>query len=324
MRRAGEMESHSVLITSVSAKVPMVTAVSTALSKLASNGRVFGADTNEACLGRHFVDGFWTMPRDDQLLVDDVVTWCRANDVRVVFPSRDGELPFWAAHRDVLHDNGISVMVSDADTVNVCLDKLAFYRQCETLGYPAIFTSEDCNRTAGELLVVKERFGARADNIGIRLTNDQAMRHAKSLTAPVFQPFVSGDEISADLYVSLGSDVKGVVLRRRNMVVNGESQVTTTFRDESLELLCAEMARGLKLRGHAMLQIIIDETSKPHVIECNCRFGGASTLGVEAGLDSFYWFVLESMGSDLSDKAVALADMPLRQIRYAADKVVPA
>ena len=107
------------------------------------------------------------------------------------------------------------------------------------------------------------------------------------------------------------------------MVVNGESQVTTTFRDESLESLCAEMARGLQLRGHAMFQIIIDETSKPRVIECNCRFGGASTLGVEAGLDSFYWFLLESMGS-VSDQPVALADMPLRQIRYAADKVVPA
>ena len=84
MQRADEMESHSVLITSVSAKVPMVAAVSTALAKLTSNGRVFGADTNEACLGRHFVDGFWAMPCDDQLTVDDVVIWCHANDVQVL------------------------------------------------------------------------------------------------------------------------------------------------------------------------------------------------------------------------------------------------
>ena len=302
----------------------MVTAVSTALAKLTASGRVFGADTNEVCLSRHFVDGFWRIPRDDQLLVEDVVSWCHANNVQVVFPSRDSELVFWATHRDLLGNNGISVMVSNANTVSVCLDKLAFCRQCQSLGYPAIFTDEHCNLIDGDLFVVKERYGAGADNIGIGLSDDQALLHSKQLAAPVFQPYVAGEEISADLYVSQSGDVKGVVLRRRNMVVNGESQVTTTFRDESLESLCKDMASGLALRGHVMFQIVVDKYSRPHVIECNCRFGGASTLSVAAGLDSFYWFMLESMGADITDASVDLADTPLRQVRYAVDKVMHA
>ncbi len=318
------MESLSVLITSVSAKVSMAKAVATALSRLSVDGRVFGADANEDCLGRYFVNGFWVMPRDENLLVEDVIAWCHANSVQVVFPSRDGELVFWAKHRGRLQENGISVMVSNADTVSFCLDKLAFYRQCRSLGYPAISTDEHCNQIDGDLFVVKERYGAGADKIGIGLSDDQALLHSKQLAAPVFQPYVAGEEISVDVYVSQCGDVKGVVLRRRNKVVNGESQVTTTFRDESLESLCAEMARGLALRGHVMFQIIIDKDSKPHVIECNCRFGGASTLSVAAGLDSFYWFMLESTGDSLTGICVDLAEVPLRQVRYAADKVTPA
>lgn len=32
---------------------------------------------------------------------------------------------------------------------------------------------------------------------------------------------------------------------------------------------------------------------------CSCSFGGASSLSVKAGLDSFYWFIMECSGKDI-------------------------
>jgi len=215
-------------------------------------------------------------------------------------------------------------MVSDLEAVDACLDKLAFYQHCAGLGFPAIYTHQQCHRIADSTLVVKERYGSGSDSIGIGLDHSQALKHSQSLTSPVFQPWISGDEVSADLYVSCSGTVKGVVLRRRNTVVNGESQVTTTFHDRSLQALCTEIADSLGLRGHIMFQIIVDRFGTPHIVECNCRFGGASTLSIESGLNSFYWFLLESTGVDLDTESVNLASDPLCQIRYAMDKVVPA
>jgi len=143
------------------------------------------------------------------------------------------------------------------------------------------------------------------------------------MMSPVYQPYIRGEEVSADLYVDIAGVVKGVVLRCRNQVVSGESKVTTSFRDQTLEILCMVMAGSLGLRGHVMFQIIIDQNNRPHIVECNCRFGGASTLSIVCGLDSFYWYLLEPVGTDLTGISVELAGESLRQVRYAVDKVVP-
>ena len=71
--------------------------------------------------------------------------------------------------------------------------------------------------------------------------------------------------------------------------------------------------------GHVILQAIIDEHDMIHIIECNCRFGGASTLSVKAGLDSFYWFFLEVLGQDLHDYPFTVIYNQIKQIRVPQD-----
>jgi len=56
-----------------------------------------------------------------------------------------------------------------------------------------------------------------------------------------------------------------------------------------------------------------------HVIECNTRFGGASTASIAAGLDSFYWGLLESSGVDMSDYPFLRTSGEVRQVRVPSD-----
>jgi carbamoyl-phosphate synthase large subunit len=78
----------------------------------------------------------------------------------------------------------------------------------------------------------------------------------------------------------------------------------------------------LGIYGHAVFQLIQSSTGGLHVIECNARFGGASTLSIAAGLDSFYWFLLEACGDSLSQYPFARCRRELRQIRFARDLVI--
>jgi carbamoyl-phosphate synthase large subunit len=316
--------ANAVLMTSVSKKVPMITAVRNGLLKFGNNKLLYGADSDAACHGRYFVDGFWAMPHGSVLSSEDVVDWCHAKQVSVVFPSRDGELAFWAEHREMFEEEGIAVMVSDPATVATCLDKLTFHRHCAALGIASIETQENTWSLQGNTLVVKERYGSGAQRIGLNLSVEQALQHAQSMDCPVYQPFVTGVEVSADLYIDFDGKVRGVVLRRRDHIVDGESHVTTTFTDRGITALCEQLAGSLNLRGHIMFQFILDQHNTPLMLECNCRFGGASTLAVAAGLDSFYWFLLEASGANLETIDITLSSRPQRQIRYPADHVVPA
>ena len=313
--------AQSVLISSLSKKVPLVNSVASAVRKLGQPLELVGADSNAACIAQHFVDRFWRMPQLQQLRLDELLAYCEENRVRMIVPTRDGELAWFAAHRNELEASGISVLVSDQEAVRLCLDKLAFYEFGEQEGFPVIPTVTDLTVLDASSYVVKERYGAGALNIAVNVTMEEAERHARLLDSPIFQPFVQGMEVSADLYVDRKGRCKGVVLRKRELIVNGESQVTVTFQDERLEKLCAAFAVKLGIYGHAIMQLFIDEHGEYHFIECNARLGGASRLSLEMGLDSLYWFLLESEGADMEEYPFCRCQQEKRLIRYAEDVI---
>lgn len=318
MRSRTNNTRKNVLVTSISKKIPLLKAVRAALKRFAPSAKLIGADSNPGCPGRFFVDRFWQMPRLGDLSVKDLIEFCESEGIGVIFPTRDGELAFFAQHQAVLRNHGIAVMISRPEAVEACTDKLLFYKTMNH--FPIIPTSENPDDIKAGRFVVKERFGAGSAQIGLNLEKAEAIAHAAKPSRAIFQPYIGGKEASVDLYVDLSGKVKGCVARMRDVVVNGESQITTTFRDSALETLCSRAAESLGLYGHVLFQVIIDQKGDFHIIECNCRFGGASTLSIAAGLDSFYWFLLEAAGEDLNP--FVRSDGEKQLIRYPEDLIL--
>jgi carbamoyl-phosphate synthase large subunit len=122
-----------------------------------------------------------------------------------------------------------------------------------------------------------------------------------------------------DAWLSSTHQLKGLVLRSRDNVINGEAQVTTTFRDAQLEAEMVKILQILNLSGPVVLQALIDENQKVHIIECNPRFGGASTASIAVGLDIFYWSLLESYNVDLTEYRFNRSSGEIRQVRIPSD-----
>ncbi|NLU94401.1 ATP-grasp domain-containing protein [Chitinophaga sp. Ak27] len=319
-----QLQGINVLVTSISKKVPLLQSVKHAMHKLGSGSKLFGGDVDSEPIGKYFVDEFWNMPRLKDELINDIIYYCTSNNIRLIIPTRDGELAFWALHKQLFLDKGISIMVSGEKAIENTLDKLRFFEVLQKQQLPAIYTSENQEDIKADSFVVKERYGAGALNIGINLSKDAAATHARDLSAPIFQPFVKGKEYSVDAFITKTGRLKGVVTRARVKVVNGESQITVTEQKPQLEELCNKLVTALQVTGHIVLQVLEDDAGNFHIIECNARFGGASTLSVAAGLDSFYWALLEVLDNDLSSYPFIPRATVIKQIRFAADKLVHA
>jgi carbamoyl-phosphate synthase large subunit len=317
-----EEAGMNVLVTSISKKVPLLQAVRKAMAKLGGDNRLFGADLDPGCIGSYFVDAFWKMPRTSELSAEELIDYCRRNGIRAIIPTRDGELGCFAVMASRLRKEGISVMISGPKAVEACTDKLLFSRLLRNRGIPAISTSERIDELQASVYVVKERFGAGARRIGLGLLREDAIRHAETLESPVYQPYINGREYSIDLYRGLDGQTKGAIARTRDRIVDGESQVTTTVSDPRLEDLGKQVADTLNLYGHAVLQVLVDDEGDHHVIECNCRVGGASRLAFESGLDSIYWFLLEASGHSIAPYPFIRSKCEKRLIRYAEDRIV--
>ncbi|WP_206599879.1 NAD-dependent epimerase/dehydratase family protein [Hymenobacter glacialis] len=319
-----------VLISSVAAKVPLVRAVRAAAQCLHPDIKIIGGDMNGACLAQHFTDGFWQMPATSDEHLPHIIQYCQEQGIGHIIPTRDGELTFWSRHREALAEAGIAVLVSAPEAVQRCLDKLDFAMFGAAQGLPVIPTarsldglpgSSEPDSTAG--FVVKEQYGAGSLSLGLNLPEAAALAHANLLQDPIFQPFMTGQEISVDAYVDRRGTVRGLVPRTRDVVVHGESQVTTTLPDPALVARLTPMVEALGLYGPLVLQALLHDNGDLQIIECNCRFGGASTLGIAAGVDSFFWFLQEAAGGDLDEFPFQPAAGPLRQVRAAADVVSP-
>ena len=283
----------NVLVTSASCKVPLVRAMQKAGRKLDPKIGVIAGDLDASALTGHVADAFWAMPHTVDAELPNLLKGCQERGIGTIFPTRDGELAFWSQARSAFAREGIEIIISDLDAINRCLDKLAFAKFGQVAGLPMIVAATDAKAVGSGPYVVKERFGAGSRGIGLNLDLSMALSHAKGLEEPIFQPFVTGPEISIDGWISAKGVVTGVVLRRRDVVVLGESQVTTTFRDLELEAQAVRALGELGLRGPVVMQAILSPDFGLRIIECNARFGGASTAAIAAGLDMFYWSLAE-------------------------------
>ncbi len=317
------LELNNVLVTSASSKIPLLESVKKSINKIDNTGKLVAGDSNDNCLAPYFADSFWKMPRIDQLLPNQLLAYCKEKKITAIIPTRDGELEYFSKIKTDFADENIGVMISDEETIINCIDKLLFFQHSDKNKLPVIPTYLNSDDINGDRLVVKERFGAGSNSIGINLIKADALEHSLQLSDPVFQPYIVGKEISVDMYINRHGAVQGLVMRTRDEVVNGESRVTTTFYDENIAKLCLKFAKAFSFYGHVILQAILEANGNIHIIECNPRFGGASTLSVFSGLDSFYWFFLESKGLDISDYPFIFdKNKTIRQVRFLQDKII--
>lgn len=310
-----------ILVTSAAAKAPLIRAMQGAARRLPWAARVIAGDVDPDAPARHVADGFWAMPRLAETTAEALLEACVARGVGLILPTRDGELAFWAAARARFAEAGIEVVVSPPAAVQRTLDKLAFAAEGARRGLAVIPAAATPDGLGPGPFVVKARFGAGARDIGLKLDRDAALAHAARLADPIYQPFVAGPEISIDGWMDALGEPRGVVLRRRDRVVGGESQVTTTFRDAWLEAEAAHAFRALDLRGPAVLQAILTEGGRLSIIECNARFGGASTAAIAVGLDLLYWSLAQHWTPRRRPSFQRLAG-EVRQVRLAQDIIV--
>ncbi len=66
--------------------------------------------------------------------LDFLVDYCRREAVRLVAPTRDEELPIFAAHRERFTEVGTVTPAPSAEVVKGCQEKAAFLDACEAAG----------------------------------------------------------------------------------------------------------------------------------------------------------------------------------------------
>lgn len=290
----------NILITSSSRKVSLIQAFEKALRDISLEGKVCASDINPLSPSRYKSENFIISPRtDDKGYLEWLLSFCMDNRIRLIVPTRDEELSFFAKIRKVFMDKGIYINISDEQAIKICNDKKIFYEYCKSkdIPIPKIFKALDSVRYP---CFVKGRYG-KGSRFSFKISDKMQLKAFLSISRDlIMQEYIDWPEYTVDYFADFDGNPVSVVPRNRILTFGGESFVGRTVNNKFIIEEAINFARGLNLVGHNTIQLFYnDKSRKLKFIEINARYGGGAALGIAAGANSPLFLIKLVLGQPI-------------------------
>jgi len=274
-------------------------------------GQVFACDASaDAPALRDADEGFVVPSVNDPSYVDALLALCDAQQVGLLVPALEPELPLLAQQRARFAAIGTVPLVSSPGVIATCYDKseTARFLAQHGLAVPRTFTSMDDARVAlsrGEIrfpLVIKPRWGV--SSIGLEFAEDDeelelAWRLARKHLARTFlagisatdpercvliQEKLDGAEFGLDIVNDLDGRHAATFVKRKLRMRAGQTDRAVTVRDPRLEQLGRCIGENLRHVGPLDCDVML-AGGECFAIDLNPRIGGGYPFSHLAGAD---------------------------------------
>ena len=241
--------------------------------------------------------------------IDITLKICREHAIDALISLNDLELPILAENKARFEAEGVKLIVSDPEVIDICFDKYKTAQWVESIGLNAPKTYvrlEDAKNalSVGEIafpLFMKPRWGS--GSIGLESIEDMAeleiyygllaKKIKKSIlaTASIGSEFImiqeklTGKEYGLDVMNDLSGKNVGVVVKRKLAMRAGETDKAETVDSEELREMGRKVGENLKHIGNLDVDIMQRANGDYCVLELNPRFGGGYPFSYEAGVN---------------------------------------
>jgi len=267
--------------------------------------RLIAADAARHAPAAQFADAFHLVPRcTDDGFLGEMLDICRRERVRVLAPTIDTELAFYARHRKRFAEAGVHVACSSPETTEIAADKRLTNAWLRRHGFPAVRQAslEQAFVEANDWsfpVIVKPAGGSAS--AGLRYVERAAELVALRPNGHdlVVEEIAPGSEYTVHVYVDRRGRCLCAVPCRRLEVRAGEVSKGLTAKRVPLMELARRIAEALPgAAGPLNIQIFEDEGGGMRVIEINARFGGGYPLAHQAGARFAQWILEEAQGRE--------------------------
>jgi carbamoyl-phosphate synthase large subunit len=289
----------NILLTCIGRRVALLEAFRRAMADLGVKGRVIAADHSPLAAAFHLADERLLVPSiEGPGYVDTLVDVCRRQEIGLVVPLIDWELPALSEAHERFRAIGTRLVLSSHRVVETCRDKLRTFDFLKARGFdtPEVLAYEQA--LAGPFpLFMKPRYGSSAKDVHPIPDRAALEFYHHASVESVIQEFVRGDEHTVDVYAGLDGVPRVAVPRRRLEVRGGEVSKARTVRHSQIIGQSLRLVGALaECVGVVTIQCFLLPDGRIKFIEINPRFGGGVPLAIEAGADFPRWLIEEHLG----------------------------
>jgi carbamoyl-phosphate synthase large subunit len=292
------MRRFNILLTAGSRRVPLVHAFRNALKTLGTIGSVIVTDVNPLSPAVHVADRSYRVPMaDDPDYINELLAICEAENVRLVVPTIDDELPGIAAAREAFRSIGVMTACSPEATATMCNDKYATCTHLSEAGVAAARSYLPAQLTDGMLLplFIKPRVGRGAVGAFPVRTPTELDFFLHYVESPIVQEYLSGPEYTIDVLCDFEGRPLSIVPRERVVIRAGVIDRGRTVNDPRLIALAEAACQAITFFGPVNIQCRMRD-GEPAIFEINPRFSGGIPLTIQSGADFPAMLVKLAMG----------------------------
>lgn len=241
--------------------------------------------------------------------IDITLDICRKHHVDALISLNDLELPILAENKARFAAEGVIVIVSGPEVIDICFDKYKTAQWTESIGLnaPKTYVRLDDAKKAlanGEIafpLFMKPRWGS--GSIGLETIDDMEeldiyynilMKKIKKsilATASVGEEYImiqeklTGQEFGLDVMNDLHGNNVAVSVKKKLAMRAGETDKAITMDLPEVREMGVIIGRNLKHIGNLDVDIMQRANGDYCVLELNPRFGGGFPFSYEAGVN---------------------------------------
>jgi carbamoyl-phosphate synthase large subunit len=212
----------------------------------------------------------------------------------LLIPTVSEELPIVARAKTLFTALGCQVMIAPHQAVDIANDKLktAQFMERSGIAVPLTLTEGTPPRAVIESLglpvIAKPRVSRGGRGVVLHTSAKQLAEEKRN--GIIYQEFMSGEEYDVNLFVNHRGKLQScVVLHKTSLregLVGNALAVKRVQRNDIAEL-CSRAAKALGLFGPADIDVRIDASGIPRLLEINARLG-ANSLSASEVLDDLW------------------------------------
>lgn len=276
---------------------------------LSGKGNVFASDTSSIAPSMQEADkAFVVPPVYSPEYIDIILSICEENQVKLLIPLNDLELPILAKARNRFQNIGTIPVVSSQQVIDICFDKWKTYLFAKEhgVGAPETFQSIDnainaINAGKADFpLVIKPRWGTAS--IGIDTVSDLTelklscqltkKRLPRTMLAQIsatdteknvlIQEMMVGHEYGIDVVNDLNGNYVCAFVKHKLGMRAGETDKAETVEMSMLTKIAERIGMNLRHIGNLDCDVFVTDKGC-YLLEMNPRFGGGYPFSHIAG-----------------------------------------
>ncbi|MCK7645412.1 ATP-grasp domain-containing protein [Shewanella sp. JNE10-2] len=296
----------NILLTSTGRRTYLINYFKDAIRPL--NGKVFASNSNLTFALTQAHSYVITPAIYESNYIDFLISYCKEYEISAVISLFDIDLPILSKNKQRFEDNGINLVISESDVIDICNDKWKTYQFLESNKINTPKTYIDLDEAKNSInnqdlkfpVIVKPRWGMGSmsiykaeDLLELEVFYNKVKREiaesylrfessADFYNSVLIQQFISGTEYGIEVINDLENNYIETFCKKKIAMRSGETDVAITIDNQDLKQLGMHISNKLK---HTFIldADCLEQEGKFYVLELNARFGGQYPFSHLAG-----------------------------------------